>query len=112
MKYKLIPGHYKNRSLQVTEGAAVVELTFGELCEKLAPPPVALHEKFLRDVATGDFVGLRRTKGKLVPFMVSPEGAGGRVDWLLSKDPGFAQEVVSVYKVLEIDRGGSVLPKR
>jgi hypothetical protein len=84
-------------------------LTWQELCERLAPPPIPRSEKILKQLSPGGYVGLARNlKGVLEPFYFKNPDNSGKIGWLMKAQPKFVSQLATVYRVEAIDWGGLV----
>lgn len=113
MRYTLEPHLIQSLSFQPDPAKPLITVSFRELCERLAPPPIKESQKILLSAKVGDFIGLRRVAGSLQTFLVEMDaGDGTRLEWLLEKQPAFIKECALVYRVRGIERQGGVLLKK
>ena len=87
-------------------------LTWADLCDRFAPPPIQTTQRVLRQLAPEGYVGLLRNKQKrLEPFFVRSPDRSNQIGWLLKQQPLFAKQLEVVYRVLSVDWGGGVIEK-
>lgn len=88
-------------------------LTWGELCSRLAPPPIPISERTLRQLRVDGFIGLlRNKKNQLETFFFRNQDASNKIGWFLKQQPLFAKQLQVVYRVLAVDWGGGVVEKK
>lgn len=106
--YRLQPCRFRVDRFASTEEKPLT-LTWQELCERLAPPPIPRSEKILKQLSSGGYVGLvRNLKGMLEPFFFKNPDNSGKIGWLIKTQPKFVSQLALVYRVDSIDWGGSI----
>ena len=99
--FVLTPCKLRNDRIVPQKGAPVVSLDWKGLVLKLAASRQAGALANLRHMDKGSFVGLAREQrtGLVRNFILKNPDRSDRVDWLLERDPTFADRLVEVYRV-------------
>jgi len=102
-RFVLQPCKLRQDRLVPKKNASPIELTWRELCEKLAPSRDVRALKGLYWLQPGSYVGLlrhpRNQKSPPVNFVFVGQGRTGVVSGLMAGDPTFVHRLLEVYRV-------------
>jgi len=110
-RFLLQPCHLRGTHLAPLKGTEPVALDWKSLRAKLAPTSDSSSLASLRALRIGAFVGLAKDRYNPAVsrnFMVLNNDRSARLDWVLSKDPTFADRLLEVYRVDDVQWDSSV----
>jgi hypothetical protein len=110
-RFVLQPCKLRENRIVPVKGAECEEFTWGELVAKLAPTATVSALRTLYYVQNGAFLGLLKhpkDASKEVNFCFVAQDRTGAVTEILRRDPSFGRRLVTVYQVLEAERGSQL----
>lgn len=109
-RFSLMPCRLREDRFVPDKGADLVNMTWRELAEKLAPSNRVEALRTLQYVQRGAYVGLLdRRDGPPSNFCFVAQDRSGNIGEILRRNPAFASRVLEVYQVVEIDHEAGML---
>lgn len=99
------PCHLRGAVFAPNKGEPALKWTWRDLVEQVAPAGQLSTLTNLRTLKPGAFVGLARvtlTAEETRTFLLLNTDRSARLDWILKRNPDFADRLVSVYRVDEV----------
>jgi hypothetical protein len=87
--------------ISTLRGEDTVDMPWAELASSFTDRQELMS---LRFVHAGDYIGTRTKVGDSAPttFVLTPQGTGAKIDWLLKHIPDFTETVETVFVVEEV----------
>jgi hypothetical protein len=104
-EFVLQPCHLRGTQLTPLKSQTALTLDWNALKAKFAPSNDTQALRSLHAARVGAFIGLARDRKNPTisrNFMVLNEDRSARMDWILNKDPTFANRLLEVYKIVQV----------
>lgn len=104
-RFVLQPCHLREGKFAPIKGSTPKTFNWPELVEALAPSKEARAKITLRRMQPGSYVGTAKDRfdAKVVRnFLLVNQDRSPQLEWVLRKDPGFEDRLLSVYRVDEV----------
>lgn len=107
---ELQPCRIDARSVLVCRGQESQVLDWESLLGQFSASKSDFSKRCLLSMRPGSFVGLVKDPKEGTPrtFLLNPHLGKGRIDWLLEKDPSFADRVIKIFRVRQVKRTSRV----
>lgn len=104
-QFTLQPCHLREGKFAPIKGATPKVFNWTELVETLAPSKDPRARMTLRRMQPGAYIGTAKDRldAKVVRnFLLVNQDRSPQLEWVLKKDPGFEDRILSVYRVDEV----------